>query len=85
MNRKLLVALFLQLGILPMIAQKSYQVQSPDESITVEVTVADKVTFAIVHDQSTVMNATVSMTLQDGEVLGADPKVSKVTKTSVDK
>lgn len=84
MNRKLLFAFFFQLGILPLVAQKSYQVQSPDQSISVEVTVADKVTFAIVHDRSTVMDATVSMTLEGGEVLGANPKVSKVTKVSVD-
>ena len=50
-----------------------------------EVTVADKVTFAIVQDHSEVMNSAVSMTLQGGEVLGANPKVLKVTKTSVDK
>ena len=80
MSKNILFAFLFLMGAIPSIAQKYYQVQSP-----VEVTVADKVTFAIVQDHSEVMNSAVSMTLQGGEVLGANPKVLKVTKTSVDK
>ena len=85
MSKNILFAFLFLMGAIPSIAQKNYQVQSPNRDIKVEVTVADKVTFAIVQDHSEVMNSTVSMTLQGGEVLGANPKVLKVTKTSVDK
>lgn len=85
MRKNILFAFLFLMGAIPSIAQKNYQVQSPNRDIKVEVTVADKVTFAIVQDHSEVMNSAVSMTLQGGEVLGANPKVLKVTKTSVDK
>ena len=85
MSKNILFAFLFLMGAIPSIAQKNYQVQSPNRDIKVEVTVADKVTFAIVQDHSGVMNSAVSMTLQGGEVLGANPKVLKVTKTSVDK
>lgn len=85
MNKGALFAFLLSLGVFPLLAQKNYQLQSPDRNLKVEVTVADKVSFAIIHDNAEVMNSIVSMTLQGGEVLGANPKVSKVTKTSVDK
>ena len=85
MSKNILFAFLFLMGAIPSIAQKNYQVQSPNRDIKVEVTVADKVTFAIVQDHSEVMNSAVSMTLQGGEVLGANPKVLKVTKTSVDK
>ena len=85
MRKNILFAFLFLMGAIPSIAQKNYQVQSPNRDIKVEVTVADKVAFAIVQDHSEVMNSAVSMTLQGGEVLGANPKVLKVTKTSVDK
>ena len=82
MSKNILFAFLFLMGAIPSIAQKNYQVQSPNRDIKVEVTVADKVTFAIVQDHSEVMNSAVSMTLQGGEVLGANPKVLTVTKTS---
>ena len=85
MRKNILFAFLFLMGAIPSIAQKNYQVQSPNRDIKVEVTVADKVAFSIVQDHSEVMNSAVSMTLQGGEVLGANPKVLKVTKTSVDK
>lgn len=85
MNKGALFAFLLFLGVFPLLAQKNYQLQSPDRNLKVEVTVADKVSFAIIHDNAEVMNSIVSMTLQGGEILGVNPKVSKVTKTSVDK
>ena len=72
MSKNILFAFLFLMGAIPSIAQKNYQVQSPNRDIKVEVTVADKVTFAIVQDHSEVMNSAVSMTLQGGEVLGAE-------------
>lgn len=77
---------FLLMGNIPLIAQKSYQLQSPDRKLQTVVTVDNNVEFSLIHDGTEVLAPSViSMTLQDGEVLGANPKVSKVTKGSVDK
>lgn len=78
---------FLLLGSMPLLAQKSYQLQSPDRKLHTVVTVGDNVEFSLNHDGTEVLApSAISMTLQTGEVLGGDnPKVSKVTKGSVDK
>lgn len=47
MRKNILFAFLFLMGAIPSIAQKNYQVQSPNRDIKVEVTVADKVTFAI--------------------------------------
>ena len=57
MSKNILFAFLFLMGAIPSIAQKNYQVQSPNRDIKVEVTVADKVTFAIVQDHSEVMNS----------------------------
>ncbi|WP_304247948.1 glycoside hydrolase family 97 protein [Parabacteroides gordonii] len=85
MKVKALLA-FLLIGSMSLMAQKSYQLQSPDRKLQVVVEVGDEVEFSLTHDGTEVLAPSViSMTLQNGEVLGANPKVSKVTKGSVDK
>lgn len=85
MKVKALLA-FLLIGSMSLVAQKSYQLQSPDRKLQVVVEVGDEVEFSLTHDGTEVLAPSViSMTLQNGEVLGANPKVSKVTKGSVDK
>ena len=84
MNKGIISVCALLLGACPLFAQKSYQLQSPDRNVTVDVTVSDKITFSLQQSGSEVMSSEVSMTLLDGEVLGANPKVSKVRRTSVD-
>lgn len=85
MKVKALLA-FLLIGSMSLMAQKSYQLQSPDRKLQVVVEVGDDVEFSLTHDGTEVLAPSViSMTLQNGEVLGANPKVSKVTKGSVDK
>lgn len=77
---------FLLAGSMSLMAQKSYQLQSPDRKLQTVVTVGDDVEFSLTHDGTEVLApSAISMTLQNGEVLGAKPKVSKVTKGSVDK
>lgn len=78
--------IFLLAGNMLLSAQKSYQLQSPDRKLFTIVTVGDKVEFSLAHDGTEVLAPSfISMTLQSGEVLGANPKVLKVTKSSVDK
>ena len=42
MSKNILFAFLFLMGAIPSIAQKNYQVQSPNRDIKVEVTVADK-------------------------------------------
>lgn len=85
MKKRVFAALLLWMGVGPVVAQKSYELQSPDKTIKLEVNVSDKIGFALTHDNSEVMRSEVSMTLADGEVLGEKPKVAKVTRATVDK
>ena len=50
MSKNILFAFLFLMGAIPSIAQKNYQVQSPNRDIKVEVTVADKVTFCRIYD-----------------------------------
>lgn len=85
MKVKILMA-FLLAGNMLLSAQKSYQLQSPDRKLFTIVTVGDNVEFSLAHDGTEVLApSSVSMTLQSGEILGANPKVLKVTKASVEK
>lgn len=85
MKLKALIVLFL-MGSMSLTAQKSYQLQSPDKKLQAVVTVGDDIRFSFTHDGTEVLAASpISMTLQNGVVLGAGPKVSKVLKAAVDK
>ena len=81
---KLIVALFL-LGSIPAIAQKSYQLQSPDGKLKAEIAVEKKVAFSLSHDGTEVLaSSPISMTLGDGTVLGNSPKVVKAVTGKAD-
>ena len=86
MKVKTLVALFLTMGSVSLMAQKTYQLQSPDKKLQAVVTVGEDVRFSVTHEGTEVLaESPISMTLRNGPVLGLKPKVSKVKKASVDK
>ena len=74
----LLVALMAG-GILS--AQKQYNLQSPDNDITVTIEVGEQITYAVAHGNTCVLApSAIGMTLNDGTKLGMNPVV-KSTKT----
>ena len=74
----LLVALMAG-GILS--AQKQYNLQSPDNDITVTIEVGEQITYAVAHGNTCVLApSAIGMTLNDGTKLGMKPVV-KSTKT----
>ncbi len=80
------MSFLLIVGSMPLLAQKSYQLQSPDKVLHIQVDVDNDIKFSLTHHGTEVLAPSpISMTLQDGEVLGANPKVSKVVKASVDR
>ncbi len=63
---------FLLAGSMSLMAQKSYQLQSPDRKLQTVVTVGDNVEFSLTHDGTEVLvPSAISMTLQNGEVFGS--------------
>jgi len=86
MNVKVLCLTLFVAGGINLQAQKSYQLQSPDGKLKALVEVDKSIEFSVSHDGTEVLALSpISMSLQGGEVLGADPKVSKVTKGTVNK
>lgn len=80
--KSLFMTLLLTAG-LTATAQKTYQVQSPDGKMKAVVTVKDRIEYTISHDGTEVLAPSViSLTLQGGKVLGAQPKVTGVQKVS---
>lgn len=79
---KLILAALLIAGSSPLLAQKSFQLLSPDNQLKADVSVDKNVTVALNSGTTEVLAASpISMTLQSGEVLGGNsPKVSKVTR-----
>jgi alpha-glucosidase len=85
MKVKFIIVLLL-IGSMQLMAQKSYQLLSPDGKMQAIVSVGNQIQFSLNHEGAEVLAPSpISMTLQNGIVLGADPKVSKVLKASVDK
>ena len=69
----LLVALMVG-GILS--AQKQYNLQSPDNDITVTIEVGEQITYAVAHGNTCVLApSAIGMTLNDGTKLGMNPVV----------
>ena len=66
-------------------AQKKYEVQSPDAKLKVNVSVADKITFTLTHDNDLLIdNSPISLTLSTGEVWGRNSKVRKSSTIQIE-
>jgi len=62
---------------------KSYQVKSPDGNISIGVNVGAMVDWSVKHvDTEVILPSKISMTLDNGEVLGKNPMVSKTLAAS---
>lgn len=64
---------------------KEYEVKSPDGKIAVTVSIGKKISWQVVHEATPVLlPSAISLTLSDGEVLGHNPRVSKVSRKAID-
>ena len=62
---------------------KIYTVTSPDGNLTMSINVDEKVTYTVkAGDATIVAPSTIALELQDGTLLGSNPKVSSVRKGS---
>lgn len=86
MEVKTLLSLLLLVGSMQIVAQKNYQLQSPDKKLHTQVFVGEDIRFSLSDEGMNLLApSSISMTLQEGEILGINPQVSKVLKSSVDK
>lgn len=83
MNRVLLLTILIFMGSFNLMAQKEYQVKSPDSGLNLKVSLTDKINFSVEKEGREIVNSDISMTLLDGKVLGANPKLSKVSRKSI--
>ena len=86
MNCKLVcLTLFLASGLQAM-AQKSYQLDSPDGKLKTVVNVDKTISFSVSHEETEVLApSSISMSLEGDEILGLHAKVAKVTRSTVNK
>ena len=71
-------------GIVNAQKKKTYELQSPDHSIKMAISVDDHVQYSVIVDGEIIIKpSSISMKLND-EVLGMKPKVSRISKRSVD-
>ncbi len=67
-----------------LIAQKTYTLQSPNQKLKTTVTVSDQIRIALDHGNTVVLApSSVSMTIDNKETLGLNPKVRKIFRHSV--
>lgn len=70
--------------ILSLNAQKTYKLQSPDSKLTAEIVIGTDIRFSLTHEGTAVLAPSpISMTLQNGIVLGKDSKIRKASNTSI--
>ena len=78
-------ALTLALPLMAAAGDGSYRVVSPDGHLSAAVVVGKEISYTVAMDEMQILNPSrVSMTMSDGTVFGADDKVRKVRRASVD-
>lgn len=66
--------------------QKRYFLQSPNQKLTVDIEVGDKVLFSVKHDNDLMIEKSpISMMLSNGDTWGVDPQVTNTYTTSEEK
>ncbi|WP_281297844.1 glycoside hydrolase family 97 protein [Flavobacterium limnophilum] len=64
--------------------KQNFQLVSPNGKIEVTITLSDKITWTITHEKGTVLSASpMSMTLNEGEIVGKNPILLNIKKESV--
>ena len=84
MKNKVLFLLFLALTGLNVMAQQQYTVQSPNGRITVTVNTGERLSYAVMHGKTVVLDESpIAMTLDNGKVLGVPANASNAQIQSV--
>lgn len=80
-----LLALLLIAGPSPLFAQQTLEVKSPNGKLVLNLTAGDDLRWSLTHDGTpVVLPSPIALTLESGEVLGANPVITGSKPTSVD-
>lgn len=85
-NNLLIICLLLIFCSNNTFAQKTYEIQSPDNMINIEVTVGkDVLSYSVWHSNTLIIkDSPITMELNNGEILGKNPSVRNSKKKNVD-
>ncbi len=84
MKLNTLLILFLLLITIPSIAQKGYQVTSPDGQLQVNIVIGDSIEYSVIHKGDLILSpSAIYMKLGDGKSFGIKAKVKQAKTTSV--
>lgn len=85
MNRFIVAALAVCGIAVGVVNAKEYTLSSPDGHVRLTVDAGKRLTWSLMHDSTTVIAPSpISLSLSDGKVLGASPRVKKVSTRKVD-
>ena len=85
MNRFIVAALAVCGIAAGVVNAKEYTLSSPDGHVRLTVDAGKRLTWSLMHDSTTVIvPSPISLSLSDGKVLGASPRVKKVSTRKVD-
>lgn len=85
MNRFIVAALAVCGIAAGVVNAKEYTLSSPDGHVRLTVDAGKRLTWSLMHDSTTVIAPSpISLSLSDGKVLGASPRVKKVSTRKVD-
>lgn len=84
--RNLIIVILSFTFVMNIVAQKTYQLKSPDGKLSVNVLVDKKVTYTVTHENDEVIaSSPISMELDGGKSFGVDSKLKGAKTTTVDK
>ena len=84
-TRSILLTLLLLCGALPLFAQKSYTLKSPDGQLSVTVRTGDRLTYTVTRNDSTILEPSqIALELLDGRTLGVASRLRDARSRSVD-
>ena len=67
-------------------SSKNIELKSPDSKVQIDIGITDKITYSVNYGSETgLLPSAISMKLQDGIVLGSNPKLKNTKKQSVNK
>lgn len=82
--KKIFFVLVMLLGISTLSSARTYKIQSPANTLQVEISIDEEIAWSLYHDGDLVMGPSViSLTLEQQGILGNNTKVGKVTYLSV--
>ncbi|WP_114791269.1 glycoside hydrolase family 97 protein [Niabella yanshanensis] len=82
--RLFLLTFCLLSGIVPLIAQRNFKLQSPDGRLSVSIQVGKRITYSIVHEKDLVLSPSpVAMELEDGSAFGVGSTLIRQQTTTI--